>query len=130
MKKFFEWQIKSAINNDSEILFKEDFIGLKSVGGTTEKLPGQKVYKVIDTDEQENTVTLTDDEGKRYKFDQDELSAALAENSTMKGFQIMQYPIGYVMAGSATELPFLSIYDSRLKGKKLGAGPMMKMKNG
>lgn len=127
MKSFMEWQIKSAITTDSEIYFNESFIGIKQPSGQTEQLPGQKTYKVIDNDEETNVVTLVDDEGKRYKFDQDELSKALAENSTLRGFSCLQYPVGYMLAGSATELPQLSIYDGRLKGKKLGQGKGMKM---
>jgi hypothetical protein len=122
-----EWQIKSAINPDSEIYFNENFIGIKNQNGSTENLPGQKTYKVIDNDYEENTVTLVDDEGNRYKFDQDELSKALAENTKANGFQALQYPCSYLITTSGTILPQLSIYDGRLKGKKLGQGKGQKM---
>ncbi len=121
MKKFLEWRIKDAFHPGSEIYFTEEFIGLRSENGSApQKLPGQMIYKVTENDPETNIITLVDENGEEHKFDQDELAKALSENSTMRGFQALQYPIGYIMAGSATELSKLSLYDSRLKGKMLG----------
>jgi len=130
MKKFLEWRIKDTFRPNSEIYFTEEFIGVKTQGGDTpQSLPGQTIYKVIANDEETNIVTLVDDKGKEYNFDQDELSKALSENSTMRGFQVLQYPIGYIMAGSGTELSKLSIYDSRLKGKEIKEKDVTRMFN-
>ena len=127
MNTFTEWRIKSALNKDSEFYFTENFIGIRNQNEMF-KLPGNTIYTVIENDEQSNIVTLQNNEGEIFKFDQNELAKAMAE-STLTGFQTLQYPVGYMLSGNATDLAKLSIYDSRLKGKKLGEGPKHKMVN-
>ena len=116
MRNFIEWKIKKSLCTNAEIYFMENTL----VGGIRHEndkvaLPGQKIYKVVDNDESENTVVLTDQEGNRYKFDQDDLVKALAEDSGANGFQALQYPVGYLLATSSDSLSKLSIYDPRLK---------------
>jgi len=125
MQKFMEWKIKDLIHNDSEIYFNENFIGIRTENEPV-KLPGQKTYTVIDNDEDTNIVTLLDEDGNRYKFDQDELAKALAEDS-QSGFRALQYPVSYLLTTSGTDLSKLSIYDGRLKKFITGKGEKPKM---
>ena len=115
MQNFIGWKIKKSLYPDTEIYINENtIIGLRHENETV-TLPGQTIYRVIDNDEEENTVVLTDQDGKRYKFDQDELAKALAESSKMAGFQCLQYPKNYIINTSGTKLGELSIYDPRLR---------------
>ena len=119
MKNFVEWKIKKALCPDAEIYFMEStLIGLRHENDKI-ALPGQKIYRVVDNDEAENTIVLTDQEGNRYKFDQDDLVKALAEDAGASGFQALQYPVGYLLTTSSDSLSKLSIYDPRLKDPKL-----------
>ena len=114
MKQFIEYVIDSHIADGSEIYFDENFIGIQHDRDVT-NLPGRKVYTVVKNDESADTVTLQDDDGHEYTFNQQDLARALAESSRANGFQALQYPVGYLVATSGTILKNLSIYDPRLK---------------
>lgn len=120
MQNFNEWKIKDSFHPDTEIYFLENtMIGLRHEHEKTVDLPGRTVYRVVDNDERDNTVVITDKEGNRYKFDQNDLARALAEDAGAHGFQALQYPVGYLMATSSDSLSQLSIYDPRLKDPQL-----------
>lgn len=134
MKHFMEWQIKKALNKGSELYIRAtegDKFDENAVESDIALIEDEKIYTVVHENEEEETIVLQDEEGHTLELKKDDLATALAkrvsENSTLRGFQALQYPVGYMMAGSATELAKLSIYDSRLKGKKLGEGPPNKM---
>lgn len=119
MQNFIEWKIKKSLRPDTEIYFIENtLIGLRHEN-EKQALPGQTIYRVVDNDERDNTVVLTDQEGNRYKFDQNDLAKALAEDAGANGFQALQYPVGYLLATSSDSLSKLSIYDPRLRDPKL-----------
>ncbi len=120
MQNFNEWKIKTLLCPDAEIYFLENtMIGIRHEGATQTCLPGKTVYKVVDNDEYDNTVVITDKEGNRYKFDQDDLAKALSEDAGATGFQALQYPVGYLLATSSDSLSKLSIYDPRLRDPQL-----------
>jgi hypothetical protein len=105
---------ESLKHKNAEIYF-ENIISFRTENENIGTLPGKKIYTVVGNDEETNIVTLRDDEGKEYAFEHDVLAKAMLEDSTLSGFQVLQYPLGYVLASSSTELSNLSIYDPRLK---------------
>jgi len=121
MQNFIEWKIKQSLYPDTEIYFVAENTMVGGIRHENDKiaLPGQKIYRVVDNDQNDNTVVLTDQEGNRYKFDQDELAKALSEDAGSSGFQALQYPVGYLLTTSSDSLSKLSIYDPRLKDPKL-----------
>lgn len=115
MNSFLEWKIKDLINTESEFYFTEQFIGIRTENEKQLELPGKTVYQIVDHDEESGNVIITDDQGERYKVKHSDLCKALAEDAGAHTFQVLQYPVGYVMATSSDSLSKLSIYDGRLK---------------
>ncbi len=79
MRSFVEYTIQSMLNKDSEF-YCENILGVRTEGEPIH-LPGRKIYKVIDNDEEHNVVTIQDEDGKEYKFDQAELAKSMAEDA-------------------------------------------------
>lgn len=119
MKNFIEWKINKALKSEGSEIYLENTISIRSENEEI-TFPGRKVYQVIDNDEDNQLITLQaqDDESK-YIINQNELSKALAEDAGAHGFQALQYPVGALLTTSGTDLGKLSIYDKRLRKKKL-----------
>lgn len=115
MKTYNKWKIEKLLNHNSEIYFTESMLGIRHENESLTELPGRVVYTVTDVDENEGTVVLMNPEGERFKFEQNELSKALAEDAGAEGFQALQYPVGYLLSTSSDALSKLSIFDGRLK---------------
>ena len=68
MKNFHEWYIKEVLSHEGSEIYFEDVIGVNSISGVRTEtqpvdLPAKKVYKVIDSNEEEGTDTLQDQHG-------------------------------------------------------------------
>jgi hypothetical protein len=117
MNSFIRWKISNLLINESEFYFPESFIGIKSENENSifAEIPGRKIYKVIDNNEESGIITIEDNDGAKFKLNQEDLTRALEESARANGWQTIQYPVGYLFTTSGTDLAKLSIYDGRLK---------------